>query len=91
MFIHLGGDFVVSKKEVIAVLNTQLFKRTETNKEFMESAKNDGFVSNVTDNTNIKSVIITTKQIYLSPISSFTLKKRSDESIAFYESKNEEL
>ncbi len=79
MFIHLGGDVVVSKDEVIAILNTQLMKKTEVNREFMESAENDGFINPITERANAKSVIITTKNIYLSPISSGTLKKRSDE------------
>ncbi len=79
MFIHLGGDIVVSKDEVIAILNTQLMKRTEVNREFMELAENEGFITPISDRTNAKSVIITSKKVYLSPISSVTLKKRSDD------------
>lgn len=79
MFIHLGGDVVVPKEEVIAILNTQLMKKTEVNREFLELAENDGFITPITERSNAKSLIITTKKIYLSPISSMTLKKRSDE------------
>jgi hypothetical protein len=79
MFIHLGGDVIIPKEEVIAILSTQLFKKTETNKEFLQVAEEDGFISPITDSAKAKSVIITTKKIYFSPISSFTLKKRSDE------------
>lgn len=81
MFIHLGGDVVVSKEEVIAIVSTQLMKKTEVNREFMELAENDGFITPITERTNVKSVIITTKNIYLSPISAVTLKKRSDDVI----------
>ena len=81
MFIHLGGDVVVSKEEVIAIVSTQLMKKTEVNREFMELAENDGFIKPITERTNVKSVIITTKNIYLSPISAVTLKKRSDDVI----------
>lgn len=79
MFVHLGGDVVVPKEEVIAILNTQLMKKTEVNREFMELAENDGFINSISDKSNAKSVVITSKKIYLSPISSVTLKKRSDE------------
>lgn len=85
MFIHLGGDFIVPKEEVIAIVNTQLMKKTEVNREFMELAENDGFITPITDKSNAKSVIITSKKIYLSPISSVTLKKRSDEIIQVIE------
>lgn len=89
MFIHLGGDVVVSKEEVIAIVSTQLMKKTETNREFMELAENDGFITPITERTNAKSVIITTKKIYLSPISSVTLKKRSDDVIKDTETNSE--
>lgn len=86
MFIHLGGDVVVPKDEVIAIMSTQLMKRTEVNREFMELAENDGFIYPITERSNVKSIIITIKKIYLSPISSVTLKKRSDEMIQAIES-----
>ncbi len=81
MFLHLGGDVVVPKEEVIAIFGTHQTKKSEINREFMEMAQNDGFISPITDRATAKSVVITTKKIYLSPISSITLKKRSDEII----------
>lgn len=81
MFIHLGGDVVVSKDEVIAIVNSQLMKKTEVNREFMELAENDGFITPITERSNVNSIIITNKKIYLSPISAVTLKKRSDDVI----------
>ena len=81
MFIHPGGDVVASKEEVLAIVNTQLMKKAEVNREFMELAENDGFITPITEKSNAKSIIITTKRIYLSPISSMTLKKRADDFI----------
>lgn len=81
MFLHLGGDVVVPKNEVIAILNIQLMKKNETNKEFMKISDEEGFTNTISDKDSAKSVIITTKNIYLSPISSVTLKKRSDDVI----------
>ncbi|MFA5881950.1 MAG: DUF370 domain-containing protein [Eubacteriales bacterium] len=82
MFIHLGGDVVVSKDEVITILNNQLLKKNEINKEFMELAEEDGFLSLITEKANAKALIITSKRVYMSPISSMTLKKRSDEQLS---------
>ena len=82
MFIHLGGDVVVSKDEVITILNNQLLKKNEINKEFMELAEEDGFLSLITERANAKALIITSKRVYMSPISSMTLKKRSDEQLS---------
>ncbi len=81
MFIHLGGDIIVPKEEVIVILNNQLTKRNEINREFMEIAENDGFISLITERSKAKAIIITTKTVYFSPISSTTLKKRSNEII----------
>lgn len=78
MFIHLGGDIVVPKDQVVAIFNTNLMKKTEVNREFMQIAQNEGFILPITDREKAKSVIITTEHMYLSPISSMTLKKRSD-------------
>ncbi len=78
MFIHLGGDVVVPKEEVIAILSAQQTKKSEINREFMEQAYNDGFIDPIVDKAAYKSVVVTVKKIYLSPISSVTLKKRSD-------------
>ena len=81
MFIHLGGDTVVPKEEVIAILNLKLVNKSDINREFMGLAKEEGFISSITDNAASKSFIITTKKIFLSPISPSTLKKRSKEEI----------
>jgi len=79
MFIHLGGDTAAPKEEVIAILNMQLTKKNEINREFLSLAREEGFVEQIGDRSEAKSFIITTKKVYLSPISSMTLKKRSKE------------
>lgn len=81
MFLHLGGDVVVPKNQVIAIVNTQLMKKAEVNREFLQLAEDEGFVEYITEKSNAKSIILTSERIYLSPISSMTLKKRSDDII----------
>lgn len=77
MFLHLGGDVMVLKKDVIAILNTRT-KQSPATKEFLETAKDEDFIKTISNEEKEKSFIITTKEIYLSPISCNTLKKRSD-------------
>lgn len=77
MFLHLGGNVVVLKKDVIAILDTRT-RQSAISKEFMEIAKDEGFIQSITEQEKEKSYVITNKEIYLSPISCTTLKKRSD-------------
>lgn len=81
MYLHLGGDVVVPKEHVIAIINSPLVKKTEPNKEFLQAAEEEGFIVPITDKSNVKSIIVTLEKVYLSPISSMTLKKRSDQFI----------
>lgn len=82
MFLHLGGDVMISKKDVIAILDIRT-KLSPVTKEFIEIAKDDGFMKNISEQNKEKSYIVTTKEIFLSPISCITLKKRSDKVIDF--------
>lgn len=77
MFLHLGGDVVVLKKDIIAILDSRT-KNSATTREFIEIAKDEGFIQPISNQEKEKSFIITTKEIYVSPISCTTLKKRSD-------------
>ncbi|AVX19223.1 MULTISPECIES: extracellular matrix regulator RemB [Carboxydocella] len=79
MFLHLGNDVVIPLKEVIAIidLHKDEKKLSEINQEFLQVAEEEGFIELVGEENKIKSFIITNKKIYLSPISSATLRKRS--------------
>jgi len=76
MFIHLGGDTVVLAKEVIAILD---YSKPETKKKidpFLEGIIAEGNLIWVSEELT-KSIIITNKYIYGSPISSVTLNRRA--------------
>ena len=77
MFLHLGGDVVVLKKDVIAILDIRT-KLSPVTKEFIEIARDEGFIKNISGQNKEKSFVVTTKDIYMSPISCTTLKKRSE-------------
>lgn len=82
MFLHLGGDVVVLKKDIIAILDIRT-KLSPVTKEFIEIAKDEGFIKNISEQNKEKSYVVTTKEIFLSPISCVTLKKRSDNVLEF--------
>ncbi|WP_066634184.1 extracellular matrix regulator RemB [Desulfolucanica intricata] len=77
MFLHLGGDVVVAKKDVIMILDART-KKSPFVKEFLEIAEDEGFIKLISEKEKEKSLIITTKEVFLSPISCTTLKKRSE-------------
>lgn len=77
MFLHIGADVMVPKKNIIAILEIDT-NSSPINKEFLEIAKDEGFIEQVSDKEKEKSYLITTEKIYISPISCVTLKKRAD-------------
>jgi hypothetical protein len=77
MFLHLGGDVVVPKKDIIAILDHRT-RLSPATKEFLEIAKDEGFIKKISQSDKNKSYIVTTKEIYISPISCITLRKRSE-------------
>lgn len=77
MFLHLGGDVVVLKKDVIAIFDVRT-KLSPVTKEFIEIAKDEGFIKNISSQNKEKAYVVTTREIFLSPISCATLKKRSE-------------
>ena len=75
MFLHLGSDISVALKDVIAINDYSYLKTV--NKEFLKNMRSKKFIIDISDN-DPKSFVITDKKIYLSAISSITLKKRAD-------------
>lgn len=80
MFIHLGGDIVISLKDVISIMDVESSNLSNTTKEFLSIADDEGFIKKISED-DPKSFILTEKNnktiIYLSPISSVTLFKRA--------------
>lgn len=84
MFLHLGSDTVVALKDIITINDYKVF-RSIINREFINRMKKKDFIVDISDNEP-KSFVVTKDKVYLSAISSLTLKKRADN--IFY---NEEL
>jgi extracellular matrix regulatory protein B len=80
MFIHLGGDIVISINDVISIMDVESSNLSNTTKEFLSIAEDEGLIRKISED-DPKSFILTEKDnktiIYLSPISSVTLLKRA--------------
>ncbi len=80
MFLHIGGDFVIPVKNIIAIFDIDTTTVSKYTREFLRVAEEEGFIEAISDDLP-KSFIITEEKrkskIYLSPISSVTLKKRA--------------
>ncbi|NLC52993.1 MAG: DUF370 domain-containing protein [Firmicutes bacterium] len=78
MFLHLGAKKIINYHEVIIVENLEKMT-TPLLKEWIEQKKKTG--QEIVDFTEgkPKSAIYTEQKIILSPISSYTLKKRAEQ------------
>jgi len=81
MFLHLGENIVVPIKDIIGIFNIETSTYNSDTTQFLRMAEEDGFVQKITKDKP-KSFIIAEvnkkSKIYLSPISSSTLAKRSE-------------
>jgi hypothetical protein len=80
VFLHIGGDRVISLKSIIAIMDMDTTTISKDTKEFLKVAEEEGFIESISYDLP-KSFIITEtdkkSKIYLSPISSSTLQKRA--------------
>lgn len=76
MYLHLGGTTIIPKRDIIAILDSKTNKSQAT-REFIQIAEDEDFIIPITSKEKIKSFVITSNKIYMSPISCVTLKKRS--------------
>lgn len=81
MFLHLGENVVVPIKDVIGIFDLQTTMYSSDTIQFLRLAEEDGFVERITKERPKSFVIAEVNKmskIYLSPISSSTLTKRTD-------------
>lgn len=80
MFLHLGENVVVPLKDVIGIFDLETTMYGSDTSQFLRLAEEDGFVERITKE-HPKSFIVAEvnkkSKIFLSPISSSTLCKRS--------------
>ena len=83
MFLHLGGNIIVNKKDIIAVMDLESSTISKITKEYLKYMEINKNVINVEENILPKSyVIVNNKEenkLYISPIAAQTLLKRCEE------------
>ena len=80
MFLHLGENVVVPLKDIIGIFDLQTTMYSSDTIQFLRMAEEDGFVERITEDKPKSFVIAEVdkmSKIYLSPISSSTLTKRT--------------
>ncbi|MBQ6820437.1 MAG: DUF370 domain-containing protein [Clostridium sp.] len=81
MFLHLGENVVVPVKDVIGIFDLQTTMYGSDTSAFLRMAEEDGFVERISKEKPKSFVIAEVNKmskVYLSPISSATLTKRTN-------------
>lgn len=75
MYVHIGEDAMVRMSDIVAIMDMQATKSSLIMEQFMKDNGN-GIVDLC--RSTCKSIVITDFKVYLSPLSSATLKKRTE-------------
>lgn len=81
MFLHLGENVVVPIKDVIGIFDLQTTMYGSDTSAFLRMAEEEGFIERISKEKPKSFVIAEVNKmskIYLSPISSSTLTKRTN-------------
>ncbi|WP_070119980.1 extracellular matrix regulator RemB [Bacillus marinisedimentorum] len=77
MYIHLGEEIVIRSKDIVAIIDRHLLQSSTIINEFITGQQKKRQVVEVTEG-DIKSIVVTKEKIYLSSLSSATLKRRAE-------------
>lgn len=88
MYLHLGQDTVVSTETIIGIYDMDTSTVSKWSREFLNRAEKEGRVINVSFYDLPKSFIVCSEKenekeierVYISPLSSQTLQRRSQSS-----------
>lgn len=88
MYLHLGNDVVVRKRDIIAVFDMDNTTISKHSRKFLTAAQRNGAVVDITDDLP-KSYIVAQNgreiKVYISSVSSKTLYKRWKNKKIIYE------
>ena len=83
MFLHLGGNFIVDKKDIVAIMDLESSTISKITKEYLKDMEIHKNVINVEEKILPKSYVIVKNEkenkLYISPIAAQTLLKRCEE------------
>jgi hypothetical protein len=76
MYLHIGEDILVNTDEIVAILDKKLLESSPIHAEFLQQKAD---ITLHLAKNSVKSIVVTTKHVYYSPLASVTLKKRSQQ------------
>lgn len=76
MFLHLGEDTVVNSKEIIGIFDMDTSTVSKVTRDFLNKAEKNKKIVYVNYELP-KSFVVTGNKIYVSPLNTTTLLKRS--------------
>ena len=77
LFVHLGKDTVVRANNIIAIIDWETVEGSENNQLYLKKAQMKDIVRDIAGGKP-HSLVITPSALYLSSVSSTTLKKRAE-------------
>ena len=87
MYLHLGADISVNKKSIVGIFDLDNTSTSKITREYFKKVTNEGKVINVSEFDLPRSFVVTYEEgiekVYISPISSQTLLKRSELKLDF--------
>lgn len=77
MFIHIGGDKMVRLRDIIGIFDIHTKNSNGSQPLFRHAEANQLIMTVDTPSGEMKSIVLTDAYVYMSPISSLTLKRRA--------------
>ncbi|MHB8963248.1 MAG: extracellular matrix regulator RemB [Saccharofermentanales bacterium] len=76
MYIHIGGEYSIPEKFIVGVFDfDEITAGNDDSLQFLKKAENENRVENVSFDIP-RSVIVTVEKVYISPISTRTIRRR---------------
>jgi extracellular matrix regulatory protein B len=80
MFLHIGGDIEVPKKNIIGIFDMETATISKVTKNYLKTEEENGNIKGISNELPRTFILVERdgkKQVFLSPISSSTLYKRT--------------
>lgn len=77
MYLHLGANVLVKKDKIIAIIDLDTTKNLQLNRVFFNNFKVNSNITYICEEGREKTLVVTSNELFFSPISSTTLLKRS--------------
>lgn len=77
LFVHLGKNTVIRSDHIVVIIDWDTLLESETNRLYLDRARENQKVKDIAEGQP-HSVVVTTNAIYLSTVSSTTLKRRAE-------------